>query len=162
MDEIPEQSSNTTTRVSLNATDCATKLVESYQPRDYIDDRNDRVELLEVSGNNSIEVAFADENEVIDEQTINISVVERELIESITSLSVGYMIYSIFLFVLSGIFEIGGGYLIWIGIRNKYKPELTIPFGCIVLIVYGFVPTLQPVDSFGRTFAGEYELILTF
>jgi drug/metabolite transporter superfamily protein YnfA len=56
------------------------------------------------------------------------------------------------MFVL-GIFEVGGGYLIWIGMRDKYRPALTIPMGCIILAAYGFIPTLQPSDSFGRIFA---------
>lgn len=62
---------------------------------------------------------------------------------------------SIFLFIIAGLFEIGGGYLIWIGIKKGFKPSLTLPLGAIVLVVYGFIPTLQPIDSsdFGRVFA---------
>lgn len=56
------------------------------------------------------------------------------------------------MFIL-GVFEVGGGYLIWIGMRDKYRPALTIPMGCIVLAAYGFIPTLQPSESFGRIFA---------
>lgn len=63
------------------------------------------------------------------------------------------MVLSIFLFVIAGFAEIGGGYLVWIGIRNKYYPAITITFGSLILILYGIIPTFQPVGSFGRIFA---------
>ena len=71
---------------------------------------------------------------------------------------------TILLFIFAGFLEIGGGYLVWIGIRNKFKPYLTIPLGCIVLMAYGFVPTLQPSDSFGRIFAvyGGFFIVLSY
>ena len=71
---------------------------------------------------------------------------------------------TIALFVFAGVLEIGGGYLVWIGIRDKYKPAITIPFGCVVLAAYGFVPTLQPSASFGRVFAvyGGFFIILSY
>ena len=33
------------------------------------------------------------------------------------------------------------------------KPFWWAICGCIVLIAYGFIPTLQPTDSFGRVYA---------
>ena len=71
---------------------------------------------------------------------------------------------TIALFIFAGVLEIGGGYLIWIGIRENYKPAITIPFGCVVLAAYGFVPTLQPSASFGRVFAvyGGFFIILSY
>lgn len=71
---------------------------------------------------------------------------------------------TIALFILAGVLEIGGGYLVWIGIRENYKPAITIPFGCLVLAAYGFVPTLQPSSSFGRVFAvyGGFFIILSY
>ena len=74
------------------------------------------------------------------------------------------VVASILLFIFAGILEIGGGYLIWIGVRDKFKAAITIPFGCIVLIAYGFVPTLQPSGSFGRIFAvyGGFFIVLSY
>jgi len=58
---------------------------------------------------------------------------------------------SIALFILAGVFEVGGGYLVWLGIREKRTPRaLYIVLGSVVLICYGFIPTLQPSPSFGR------------
>lgn len=59
---------------------------------------------------------------------------------------------SITLFVLSAAAEVGGGWLTWQSIRSG-KPWWWALFGSLTLIVYGFIPTLQPVDHFGRTFA---------
>jgi len=76
----------------------------------------------------------------------------------------GAIVLSIFLFILAGIFEVGGGYLVWQGIREKVKPSIYIPIGCIVLVCYGFIPTLQPIQSFGRTFAiyGGFFVVLSY
>jgi len=63
------------------------------------------------------------------------------------------MIKSIFYFVLAGIFEIGGGYLIWIWLREG-KGILYGIIGAIALILYGVIPTLQsPNANFGRVYA---------
>lgn len=79
-------------------------------------------------------------------------------------LSAASIALSVFLFVIAGILEVGGGYLVWKGIRDKYRPELFIPMGCLVLCAYGFVPCLQPVDSFGRVFAiyGGFFIVLSY
>lgn len=58
---------------------------------------------------------------------------------------------SIFYFVLAGVFEIGGGYLIWLWLREGQSIWLGA-FGAIVLALYGVVPTLQPAN-FGRVYA---------
>ena len=58
--------------------------------------------------------------------------------------SVGY-------FVLAGLFEIGGGYLIWLWIREG-KPVLYALIGAVILVLYGVIPTLQPAN-FGRVYA---------
>ena len=57
-----------------------------------------------------------------------------------------------FLFLLAGLFEIGGGWLVWQAVR-KGKPWWWAALGCVVLVVYGFLPTLQPIDDFGRLYA---------
>lgn len=60
--------------------------------------------------------------------------------------------FSLFLFFFACLCEIGGGYLVWIGRREK-KSILIILVGCIILIIYGFIPTFQPTSSFGRLYA---------
>lgn len=76
----------------------------------------------------------------------------------------GVIILSLFLFIVAGIFEIGGGYLMWLGIREKRKPAIFIPVGAVVLIAYGVIPTLQPMNSFGRVFAvyGGFFIVLSY
>ncbi|MGM9572188.1 MAG: YnfA family protein [bacterium] len=62
-------------------------------------------------------------------------------------------IKSIFYFILAGIFEIGGGYLIWLWLREG-KGLLYGILGAIVLVLYGVIPTLQPASAnFGRVYA---------
>lgn len=55
------------------------------------------------------------------------------------------------IFVLAGLFEIGGGYLIWLWVKEE-KPIWYSLFGGILLICYGFVATFQP-NNFARTYA---------
>lgn len=63
------------------------------------------------------------------------------------------IIKSIFYFILAGVFEIGGGYLIWLRLREG-KSVLYGIIGAIVLIIYGIIPTLQPSGAnFGRVYA---------
>ncbi len=61
------------------------------------------------------------------------------------------IISSILLFVLAGLCEIGGGYLIWQAIRCG-KGWLFGLIGGVILILYGIIPTLQPAH-FGRVYA---------
>jgi small multidrug resistance family-3 protein len=58
---------------------------------------------------------------------------------------------SIFYFILAGLFEIGGGYLVWLWIRDG-KSLLYGVSGAFILVLYGIVPTLQPAH-FGRVYA---------
>jgi small multidrug resistance family-3 protein len=71
---------------------------------------------------------------------------------------------SIALFIVAGIFEVGGGYLVWIGLRDKKSPWVCIPIGAVVLVAYGLIPTFQPVDSFGRIYAvyGGFFVVLSY
>lgn len=55
------------------------------------------------------------------------------------------------LFVIAGLCEIGGGWLIWQWIRNGRSPWWGL-VGGVVLILYGIVPTLQR-QYFSRTYA---------
>lgn len=62
-------------------------------------------------------------------------------------------IKSIFYFILAGVFEIGGGYLIWMWLRTG-KGILYGIAGAILLILYGVIPTMQPPNAnFGRVYA---------
>lgn len=62
-------------------------------------------------------------------------------------------IKSIFYFILAGVFEIGGGYLVWLWLRDGKSFWYGIT-GAIVLILYGIIPTLQPPNAnFGRVYA---------
>ena len=58
---------------------------------------------------------------------------------------------SMFYFVLAGLCEIGGGYLIWLWLREGRNLWVALG-GAIVLVLYGIIPTLQPA-SFGRVYA---------
>ena len=58
---------------------------------------------------------------------------------------------SLFYFALAGLFEIGGGYLMWLWLREG-KPIWLGLLGAVVLILYGIIPTLQPAH-FGRVYA---------
>lgn len=58
---------------------------------------------------------------------------------------------SVGLFILAGLCEIGGGYLVWLSLREG-KPVWYALIGGIVLILYGVIPTYQPAH-FGRVYA---------
>ena len=60
-------------------------------------------------------------------------------------------ITSVGLFLLAALAEIGGGYLVWLWIRQKKKIIFGI-VGGIILFTYGIIPTLQP-SNFGRVYA---------
>lgn len=62
------------------------------------------------------------------------------------------IVYSIVLFIVSGIAEIGGGWLVFQAVRSG-KPFWWGIVGSVILIIYGFIPTLQPISNFGRVFA---------
>lgn len=62
------------------------------------------------------------------------------------------MVNAILLFILAGLAEIGGGYLIWLWLREA-RPLWYGIFGGIILVLYGIIPTLQKFPSFGRTYA---------
>lgn len=56
------------------------------------------------------------------------------------------------LFVVAALFEIGGAWLVWQGVR-EHKGWIWIGSGIIALGLYGFVATLQSDDNFGRVLA---------
>jgi small multidrug resistance family-3 protein len=55
------------------------------------------------------------------------------------------------LFIVAALLEIGGGYLVWLWLREKKKITYGL-IGGIILFVYGIIPTLQP-SNFGRVYA---------
>jgi small multidrug resistance family-3 protein len=59
---------------------------------------------------------------------------------------------SIALFVAAALAEIGGAYLIWIGLR-EHKGVLYVALGALTLALYGVVATFQPSHEFGRVLA---------
>ncbi len=59
---------------------------------------------------------------------------------------------TILLFFLAGLAEIGGGYLIWLWLREG-KPVYFGVLGGVSLILYGIIATLQTFPSFGRVYA---------
>ena len=58
---------------------------------------------------------------------------------------------SLVLFIIAGLFEIGGGYLVWLWLREGRSLWVAVA-GAVVLILYGIVPTFQP-QNFGRVYA---------
>jgi small multidrug resistance family-3 protein len=68
---------------------------------------------------------------------------------------------SLTLFVLAGICEVGGGWLIWKWVRDD-RPGWWGLLGGVVLILYGFIPTLQ-TSHFGRIYAvyGGFFIVLS-
>jgi small multidrug resistance family-3 protein len=59
---------------------------------------------------------------------------------------------SVALFVAAAIAEIGGAYLVWVGIRDDKGP-LVVALGVLALGLYGVVASLQPENEFGRVLA---------
>lgn len=59
---------------------------------------------------------------------------------------------SLLLFALAAVAEIGGAYLIWIGLRDG-RGAWYVVLGGLALVAYGVVATLQPEDEFGRVLA---------
>lgn len=58
---------------------------------------------------------------------------------------------SMFFFLLAGLCEIGGGYLVWLWLRDGMSWMLGV-LGGFVLFAYGVVPTFQP-SHFHRIYA---------
>ena len=80
-----------------------------------------------------------------------------------SSWTLGTAALAIALFVAAGFAEIGGGWLVWKSVRDK-KPWWWAVLGSIVLVIYGFLPTLQPTNEFGRIYAvyGGFFIVLSF
>ena len=61
------------------------------------------------------------------------------------------ILYSLLFFFIAGLCEIGGGYLVWLWLREDMSWILGA-IGGFVLFLYGIVPTLQP-SYFHRIYA---------
>lgn len=85
------------------------------------------------------------------------------------------ILQSIAIFILAGLAEIMGGWLVWAtikGVRDSdgitvKKPWYYAFIGSLVLVLYGYIPCLQPsaaADGFGRIYAayGGYFIVLSF
>lgn len=59
---------------------------------------------------------------------------------------------SVLLFVLAAVFEIGGAWLVWQGVR-EHRGWVWVGLGVAALGIYGFVATLQADANFGRILA---------
>lgn len=60
--------------------------------------------------------------------------------------------FGVFIYLLAGLCEIGGGWLVWQAVRSG-KPWYWALGGSAILVCYGFIATLQPVAAFARVFA---------
>jgi len=67
------------------------------------------------------------------------------------TVSAPVIVRSLALFVLAGLMEIGGGYLVWLWLRESRVVWLGA-LGGMLLFLYAVVPTLQPAH-FGRVYA---------
>ncbi len=61
------------------------------------------------------------------------------------------MAKSLLYFLTAGLCEIGGGYLVWLWLREGKSTWYALA-GAALLVTYGVVPTLQPAN-FGRAYA---------
>lgn len=61
------------------------------------------------------------------------------------------IIKSLIIFFLAGLCEIGGGYLVWLWLREN-KPWWIGAIGGLILFLYGVLATFQPAN-FGRVYA---------
>lgn len=66
-------------------------------------------------------------------------------------MSAGVIAGSVALFIIAGVLEIGGGYLVWLWLREGHAVVLGA-LGGLILFLYGVVPTFQPAH-FGRVYA---------
>lgn len=63
------------------------------------------------------------------------------------------LVRSVSLFLVAGVCEIGGGYLVWLWLRESKSIWFGL-IGGIVLVLHGVIPTFQPsAFNFGRVYA---------
>jgi small multidrug resistance family-3 protein len=59
---------------------------------------------------------------------------------------------SIVLFVVAALAEIGGAYLMWLGLK-EHRGLVFVALGAMALTLYGVLASLQPSHEFGRVLA---------
>ena len=59
---------------------------------------------------------------------------------------------SVALFIAAAIAEIGGAYLVWVGIKDD-KGIAFVALGAMALTAYGVIAAFQPSHEFGRVLA---------
>ena len=76
-------------------------------------------------------------------------------------MSAAKIVSSVFLFLVAGLCEIGGGWLVWQWLREGRNFSWGL-IGAFVLILYGIIPTLQ-FSHFGRVYAayGGFFIVLS-
>jgi small multidrug resistance family-3 protein len=63
------------------------------------------------------------------------------------------LLRSLILFAVAGLFEIAGGYFVWLWLRSGRSFWMGA-LGGLMLFLYGVLPTLQPPEApFGRVYA---------
>jgi drug/metabolite transporter superfamily protein YnfA len=62
------------------------------------------------------------------------------------------LLRSLAFFLAAGLCEIGGGYLVWLWLREGRSPWYAL-VGAVLLVLYGIVPTFQPAH-FSRVYGG--------
>ena len=62
------------------------------------------------------------------------------------------MLLSILFFILAGLAEIGGGYLVWLYMRDE-KGAIWLSGGAVILFFYGIIATLLREGGFGKVYA---------
>jgi drug/metabolite transporter superfamily protein YnfA len=82
---------------------------------------------------------------------------------SSTEWTVGLIFASLCLFLAAGLAEVGGGWLVWQTMRENKAWWMAL-LGSLILILYGFIPTWQPIDNFGRIYAvyGGFFIVLSY
>lgn len=70
------------------------------------------------------------------------------------------MLWAMFIFLVSAVCEVGGGYLVWIWLKGGKSVYIGI-IGLILLALYGVVATLQ-VQNFGRVYAAYGGVFIVF
>jgi drug/metabolite transporter superfamily protein YnfA len=113
-------------------------------------------------GNSSTILGAAEEGKNA-ETDVSTPAVGSEADPSSVQWTVQAVVLSVVLFLVAGVFEIGGGWLVWKAIREG-RPYWWAILGSAVLVGYGFIPTLQPTSSFGRLYAvyGGFFIVLSF
>ncbi|MGD9532207.1 MAG: YnfA family protein [Candidatus Nitrosocosmicus sp.] len=65
--------------------------------------------------------------------------------------SIGLILSTFGLFIVAAFLEIGGGYLVWLWLKERKRTSIGL-IGGTILFIYGIIPTLQP-SNFGRVYA---------